>query len=203
MENDQSFITLQSNSELEPEEIKIAVIGNTSVGKSALIHRFLYDKFITGSDPTIEENFVSSRVINTILCKLSILDTGDQEKHQKKLDSWIHSSNAFILVYSIDDQSTYDKIIEKHDYIKKAKQNETYSIVIIGNKCDLVAKRKINEIEAQAYCAAIKVPFLEASALDKTNVNEAFLFVSNEYIIKKSRRHLPKRECRDICCIAF
>lgn len=202
MDNKQSFKTFQpSTSIIESEEkkIKIAVIGNSSVGKTALVHRFLYDDITTITKPKTENNFTTAKVINTVSCILEIIDTSGGET---TLDSLIDSSNAFILVYSIDTKSTYDNVIEKHNYIKLRKQSEKYSVIIIGNKCDLNNQRVVSEIEAQAYCAAIKVPFLEVSALDKTNVNEAFLFIASDTINKKSREQM-KSEYKDPCCISF
>ena len=60
------------------------------------------------------------------------------------LDTWIEFGNCYLLVYAIDDLDSFKQIKHKYDRICQVKNNEKFSVVIVGNKCDLSdSKRKI------------------------------------------------------------
>ena len=156
----------------EVVDLKIAVLGKSLVGKSALTYRFINDKFPTEHDTTIEDQYCIPTQIDGIECKLEILDTAGQDDYQSMLDTWINSADGFILVYSIDDKGTTG-----------------YAILIAGNKCDLEDKRKVSRDEAENYCNGLKVDFLETSALQKINVKECFLCVAKNLLKIKCPEH--------------
>ena len=158
--------------------LKIAVLGQTLVGKSALTFRFINNKFQKEHDTTIEDAYTLSANIDDIHCQLEILDTAGQDDYQTMLDTWINSSDGFILVYSIDDKESFDSTKKRYERILKLKGEEKVSIVIAGNKCDLEDKRKVSREEAENFCASNKIIFLETSALNVINVKETFLAVA-------------------------
>ena len=83
----------------EAVDLKIAVLGKSLVGKSALTYRFINDKFPTDHDTTIEDQYSIPTQIDGIECRLEILDTAGQDDYQSMLDTWINSADGFILVY--------------------------------------------------------------------------------------------------------
>ena len=102
--------------------LKIAVLGQTLVGKSALTFRFINDKFPNEHDTTIEDSYSFTAKIDGINCQLEILDTAGQDDYQTMLDTWINSSDGFILVYSIDNKDSFEstkKKIRKNFEIKR------------------------------------------------------------------------------------
>ncbi len=124
-----------------------------------------------------------------------ILDTAGQDDYQTMLDSWIASADGFILVYSIDDKESFDVLKAKYDRIIKNKAGEKPSIIMVGNKCDLIDKRKVSQEEAEQKAKTWKINFLEVSALEKINVKETFLVVAKELLIKKAK--IDTKEKRD------
>lgn len=103
------------------------------------------------------------------------------------LDSWIASADGFILVYSIDDKESFDVLKSKFDRIVKNKSGDKPPIIIVGNKCDLVDKRKVLQEDAERISKSWNAHFLEVSALEKINVKETFLIVAKELLIKKGK----------------
>lgn len=185
----------------EELEIKMAVLGKSLVGKSALTYRFISNKFPTEHDTTIEDQYKVSKVIDSVKCRLEILDTAGQDDYQSMLDSWIAFSEGFILVYAIDDVESFDTVKRKYDRIIKTKTIDSYSVIIVGNKCDLENKRKVSKDEAQAYCKSIGVEFLEVSSLQKINVTETFLIVAQEIVKKKMKNNSKPQSF--VCCVSF
>ena len=165
--------------------IKLAVLGKSLVGKSALTFRFISDKFPTEHDTTVEDQYKTMATINDTQCELEILDTAGQDDYQTMLDTWIEFGNCFLLVYSIEDADSFKQIKFKYDRIVQLKGKEKFSVAIIGNKCDLPdSKRKVTKSEAENFAKNIGVAFLEVSALTRANVKEAFTQVVYNYLTK-------------------
>ena len=158
--------------------LKIAVLGQSMVGKSALTFRFINNKFPTEHDTTIEDSYSIPAKIDDIQCQLEILDTAGQDDYQTMLDTWINSADGFILVYSIDNRESFESTKSRYDRIIKLKADQKISVIIVGNKCDLEDKRQVSREEVEKFCKSHKINFLETSALRTINVKEAFLYVS-------------------------
>ena len=170
-----------------PINIKLAILGKTLVGKSALTYRFICDKFPTEHDTTVEDQYRINITIDDKKCDLEILDTAGQDDYQTMLDTWIDFGNCYLLVYSIDDLESFNSLKKKYERICQIKNNENFSVVIVGNKCDLPEnERKVQKTEVENYCKSICVEFMETSALNKINVKEAFTAVVHDYLIKSS-----------------
>ena len=175
------------NKENTPINIKLAILGKTLVGKSALTYRFICDKFPTEHDTTVEDQYRINITIDDKKCDLEILDTAGQDDYQTMLDTWIEFGNCYLLVYSIDDLESFNSLKKKYERICQIKNNENFSVVIVGNKCDLPeSERKVQKTEVENYCKSISVEFMETSALNKINVKEAFTAVVHDYLIKSS-----------------
>ena len=83
----------------------------------------------------------------------------------------------------------------------KNKAEETFSIIIVGNKCDLEDKRKVSLEEGQSYAKEKGVDFMEVSALKTINVKETFITLAHNLLNKKIK---PKKAVSgDKCCIIF
>ena len=158
--------------------LKIAVLGQSMVGKSALTFRFINNKFPTEHDTTIEDAYSIPAKIDDIQCQLEILDTAGQDDYQTMLDTWINSVEGFILVYSIDNKESFESTKTRYERILKLKADQKVSIIIVGNKCDLEENRQVSREEVENFCHKNKINFLEASALKTINIKETFLYVS-------------------------
>ena len=184
--------------------LKIAVLGQSMVGKSALTFRFINNKFPTEHDTTIEDSYSIPAKIDDIQCQLEILDTAGQDDYQTMLDTWINSADGFILVYSIDNKESFESTKTRYDRIIRLKEGQKVSIIVVGNKCDLEDKRQVSKEEVEKYCNEMNISFLEASALNTINVKESFLTVSRgllqinfpEKYNKKGDGNSENKRCR-------
>ena len=178
--------------------IKLAVLGKSLVGKSALTYRFISDKFPTEHDTTVEDQYKINITVDDIDIELEILDTAGQDDYQTMLDTWIEFGNCFLLVYAIDDQDSFTQIKNKYNRICKLKNNEKFSVVIVGNKCDLPeSDRKVTKNEAENYGKNYGITAMEVSALKRINVREAFMQVVHDYLSKTQEGNVrTKSGCR-------
>ena len=176
--------------------IKLAVLGKTLVGKSALTYRFISDKFPTEHDTTVEDTYKTTVTVNGTPCELEIIDTAGQDDYQTVLDTWIDFGNCFLLVYSIEEVDSFEQIKFKYERIQQLKNKEKVSIVIVGNKCDLPdSQRKVSKDEGQNLANNLGVSFMEVSALTRVNVREAFMKVVHNYLTKIHK----ERDKNDAC----
>ena len=104
-----------------PINVKLAILGKTLVGKSALTYRFICDKFPTEHDTTVEDQYRINITIDDKKCDLEILDTAGQDDYQTMLDTWIEFGNCYLLVYSIDDIESFKQLKIKYDRICQIK----------------------------------------------------------------------------------
>ena len=176
------------DSEQTAASIKLVVLGKSLVGKSALTYRFICDKFPEEHDTTVEDQYKTVISINGVAYELEVLDTAGQDDYQTMLDTWIDYGNCFLLVYSIDEKDSFKQVKFKYDRICQVKNNEKFSVLIVGNKCDLPdSSRKVSKDEIDIYAKSVGVNYLEVSALKRINVKEAFLKVVENYLSKKDK----------------
>ena len=181
--------------------VKLVVLGKSLVGKSALTYRFISDKFPTEHDTTVEDQYKVNLTIEEINCELEILDTAGQDDYQTMMDTWIEFGNCYLIVYSIDDEESFNQVKFKYERICQIKNNEQFSVLIVGNKCDLSdSERKVKTEEVENFCRSNGIEYLEASALKKVNVKEAFTQVVHDYLIKTK---INNKEKGGISCPCF
>ncbi len=93
------------------------------------------------------------------------MDTAGQDDYQTMLDSWISYADGFLLIYSIDDKESIEAVKGKYERIIKNKRGQNPQIIVVGNKCDLVDKRKVDKAQVEQMCKEWGIKCLEASAL--------------------------------------
>ena len=181
MSNEES--DLQSVSDQYDIKLKIIILGESMVGKTCLITRYTNDKFggrylctvgIDFQKKTIEKN--NKKIL------LQIWDTAGQERFRNVTKNYFNNSQGFVLAYDINNRETFEKVEYWIEEIK-AKADENIKCILIGTKCDL-DKREVNEEEGIELGEKYGFKFLETSAKENININEAFDTLVSE-IIKK------------------
>jgi GTPase SAR1 family protein len=115
------------------------------------------------------------------------------------LDSWISYADGFLLIYAIDDKESFEATRHRYDRIVKSKEEKPV-IILIGNKCDLVDKRKVERSEGEEFAKSKGIKFMEVSALEKINVKDAFLAVASELLYKQLNLNIHEdRKIRKRC----
>lgn len=161
------------------------------------------DKFPEFHDTTIEDQYKITTNVNGIECNVQILDTAGQEDYITMMDSWISFADGYILVFSVDDEYSFEVIKDRIEKIMVLKFNEFKAkppIVIVGNKCDLDEDRKVNYDEAYGFSKDLGVEYIECSALNKINVKEAFVKLFSKMITKTKEEKSEISERKKCFC---
>jgi len=153
---------------------KFIVIGDTAVGKSCLLHRFIDNKFKKESTHTIGVEFGSKIVeVGGRNVKLQIWDTAGQERFRSVTRSYYRGAAGAILVYDTSNRETYNHV---SSWLSDARSlaNKDIAIVLVGNKTDL-PNREVTFLEASRYAQENDLMFLESSTMTGEGVEEVFL----------------------------
>lgn len=116
---------------------KVVVMGAAKVGKTSLISQFLYGTFSEKYKRTIEEMHHAEFSVTGVHLTLDILDTSGSYEFPAMRALSISSADAFILVYSVVDASTFEDVRLIRDQIIETKGTTEVPIVVVGNKFDL------------------------------------------------------------------
>lgn len=118
--------------------LTIAVFGDKKVGKTALIRRFIGQSFSRQHNPTVEDYYEEDIIRGTHRCRqLKILDTTGSYDFPVMRQIAISKSEAFILVYSLDDSKSFEKVKWHRQEILKYKKHTKVPILVVCNKTDL------------------------------------------------------------------
>ena len=170
------------------EKIKLMVIGETRVGKTALIKKYTKNVFGGTYLTTVGIDF-QEKIINVEekSVKLQIWDTAGQERFRNIAKSYFHTSDGFLLVYDISCKDSFEKLNFWYEQIKLNAPENT-KCVVAGNKCDLEEKRQVNKNEGENFAKTYNIDFYETSAKDGINVDVVFQTLASEIMkdIKKN-----------------
>uniref|UniRef100_W8APQ0 Ras-like protein 2 n=1 Tax=Ceratitis capitata TaxID=7213 RepID=W8APQ0_CERCA len=153
---------------------KLVIVGGGGVGKSALTIQFIQSYFVTDYDPTIEDSYTKQCVIDDVPAKLDILDTAGQEEFSAMREQYMRSGEGFLLVYALNDHSSFDEIPKFQKQILRVKDRDEFPMLMVGNKCDLEQHRQVSLDEAQTVSRNLMIPYIECSAKLRVNVDQAF-----------------------------
>lgn len=159
---------------------KLLLIGDSGVGKSCLLLRFADDSYIESYISTIGVDFK----IRTVeqdgkVIKLQIWDTAGQERFRTITSSYYRGAHGIIIVYDVTDEESFKHVKDWLAEINKFATNNVNKL-LVGNKCDLAAKKVVSYETAKAYADELGIPLLETSAKDATNVEQAFMTMTSE-----------------------
>ncbi|XP_042483396.1 ras-related protein RABD1-like isoform X1 [Macadamia integrifolia] len=179
---------------------KLLLIGDSSVGKSCLLLRFADDSYVDSYISTIGVDFLGTFLFRFLLqkirtveqdgktIKLQIWDTAGQERFRTITSSYYRGAHGIIIVYDVTEMESFNNVKQWLNEIDRY-ANDSVCKLLVGNKCDLVDEKVVDTQTAKAFADELGIPFLETSAKDAINVEQAFLTMAAE--IKKRVGNQP------------
>ncbi|KAM6373666.1 ras-related protein Rab-5A isoform 1-T6 [Alca torda] len=170
-------------------QFKLVLLGESAVGKSSLVLRFVKGQFHEFQESTIGAAFLTQTVcLDDTTVKFEIWDTAGQERYHSLAPMYYRGAQAAIVVYDITNEESFARA---KNWVKELQRQASPNIVIAlaGNKADLANKRAVDFQEAQAYADDNSLLFMETSAKTSMNVNEIFMAI--------------ECRCLKLCCVNF
>ncbi|KAI6203697.1 Ras domain containing protein [Aphelenchoides besseyi] len=154
--------------------LKILIVGESGVGKSSLMLRFVDDTFDEEMAATIGVDFrVTTMNIDGNVVKLAIWDTAGQERFRTLTPSYYRGGQGIVCVYDVTNRTTFDRlehwILEVETYCTKSDAMK----ILVGNKID-APNREVTFEEGMQFARRHKMLFIEASAKTREGVQVAF-----------------------------
>eukprot|EP01094_Clydonella_sp_ATCC50884_P009773 TRINITY_DN192_c0_g1_i5.p2 TRINITY_DN192_c0_g1~~TRINITY_DN192_c0_g1_i5.p2 ORF type:complete len:223 (+),score=89.78 TRINITY_DN192_c0_g1_i5:55-669(+) len=159
---------------------KLLLIGDSGVGKSCLLLRFADDTYTESYISTIGVDFkIRTIELDGKTIKLQIWDTAGQERFRTITSSYYRGAHGIIVVYDVTDQVSFNNVKQWLQEIDRY-ACESVNKLLVGNKSDLSTKKVVDYNTAKELADGLSIPFLETSAKNATNVEQAFLTMAGE-----------------------
>lgn len=176
--------------------MKVVLIGDSGVGKTNCLSRFCRNEFQTNSKPTIGVEFATKQLtIDGDLVKCQIWDTAGQERYRAITNAYYRGAVGALLVYDVTRQKTFESITR---WLTELREHASPDMVVmlVGNKTDLKDQREVGVEQGQEIAQREGLLFIETSALDGSNVEQAFSRVATEIhtIVRKKRLESQQQE---------
>ena len=157
-------------------QVKTVLLGESGVGKSCIILRYINGIFSSTHSSTILSTFSSKKIKfdeNTLIT-LNIWDTAGQEKFRAITKINYQDAAVIILVFDLTNKTSFNVI--KDYWYPQVKENapENVILVLVAAKCDLEDRYEVDLNEAENYAKEIDAIFKKTSALDNIGINELF-----------------------------
>ncbi|KAH6829123.1 RAB GTPase-like protein A1E [Perilla frutescens var. hirtella] len=169
---------------------KVVLIGDSGVGKSNLLARFTRNEFSQDSKSTIGVEFATRSIrVHDKVVKAQIWDTAGQERYRAITNAYYRGAVGALLVYDVTRQSTYENA---RRWLKELQSHTDCNIVImlVGNKADLGHLLAVPTQQARDFAEREKLFFIQTSALEALNVDQAFTQVLTQIHQVVSRKAL-------------
>ena len=167
----------------EIPDCKVTLIGDSGVGKSSIIGRYVTGIFMENDSSTAGANFTQKTFEKDgKKVRLNIWDTAGQERYRALGQNFYKDSYIICIVYDVTSKQSFKNIKEMwHPDVLK--YGEKYHIIsIVGNKCDKYEMEEVTEEEAQSYAEEIKAKFFLVSALNGNGIDRMFQTLAEEFL---------------------
>ena len=166
--------------------IKIIMVGSINVGKTSLVTKYATGKKPMRKDSTKNASYVNKiKTVNGIKFEIKLWDTAGQEKYKSLTKLFIKDAKIAILVYSIDDEESFNDL---DDWLKliKSVNDDTVIYGVAGNKSDLSSDQIIPDEKGEEYAKSIGAEWRSTSAVTEGRgidnfINDLFLKYYNTY----------------------
>ena len=153
---------------------KILLLGDSTVGKTSFMIRYLDDTF----EDTLFTMGIDSRykdlVRNNKKIFLRIYDTAGQERFRSIVKNYYKGADGILLMYDVTKLESFNSIKRWVEGIKENIKMEELGLIIVGNKCDLKKEKIITDEMKKELENSLNIKIIEGSAKEKINVNESF-----------------------------
>ena len=172
--------------------LKILILGDSSVGKTTLLLKYVDGYFPTIYVATIGVEFKVKKInVNGIDLNLQIWDTAGQERFRGVTRNFMKGADGIIYAYDITKKSSFDSL--KNWIIQSEESTVGFKKIIIGNKTDLESERVVSKEAFQKFCQNKNIQGMEVSAKNGNNVDKCFELIAKLIIEGKTKEQLIEK----------
>ena len=167
---------------MEPEKkyiLKVILLGDSSVGKTSLLNKYIKNEFALQYKATIGADFLTKQTQrNKDIINLQIWDTAGSERYHSIGAGFYRNSETCVLVFDLTNIESFKNVETwRKEFLKglNPPEEDKFPFVLFGNKSDMTGEIKISEEDIKAYCLQhYDMPYFALSAKNGDNVEEGF-----------------------------
>jgi small GTP-binding protein len=161
-------------------------LGDSGVGKSCIILRYIENNFSTNLMNSIGVDFKLKNIeLDNKKIKLQIWDTAGQERFRTITTSYYKGAHAILIVFDITDRESFEHVRNwMADIDKFAKEGVLR--ILVGNKCDLENSRQVRKEEGNEIANKYGIKYIETSAKDTINIEDLFISTAKHLLSKQA-----------------
>ncbi|KAI3382284.1 hypothetical protein SNEBB_011378 [Seison nebaliae] len=173
--------------------LKVGFLGNSGVGKTAIINQFVFGRFLGNWPPTVNVDCCEvTKIINGFEVFLELWDTAGMERFSSLIRNYLRLMNWCILVCDLNDWYSVTQLQAWKDFFEDSCTNASYQFVVLANKHDNVVNRETvtaNRTILQKWCRSNAIVLFETSAKENFNIDTAFTYLMKESCSDKRLCH--------------
>mmetsp|Transcript_30024 Transcript_30024/g.82397 ORF Transcript_30024/g.82397 Transcript_30024/m.82397 type:complete len:589 (+) Transcript_30024:89-1855(+) len=176
-------------------KFKLVTVGDSGVGKSCLLTRFVQDFYSDFHVSTIGVDFKTViTMVKGRLVKLQLWDTAGQERFSVVTGNYYRNSDGFVFVYDATNRASFDHVEQWLGQVQQHHECGPTTIkILVGNKSDMTGELVVTEEEGRAKAESMGAFFIATSAKTAANVDMAFLTAAQNLVEnRKKQRQQPK-----------
>ena len=163
---------------------KLIIVGDSNVGKTNIMSKYIHNQFNYTSKATIGVEFGTKIVkIDNKKIKAQIWDTAGQERYKSITSAYYKGAKGALIVYDITNKYTFESV-DKWVQDLNSFGDKNLTLLLVGNKSDLEDKRQITKEEGEEKAKSFNLGFIETSACSGDNIDQAFDIMLKE-VLKK------------------
>ncbi|CAE6465137.1 unnamed protein product [Rhizoctonia solani] len=196
------------------DQWRVTALGDGAVGKTSIAVQFTLHSFTGKSailqcwhddanaallicpspeayDPTIEDAYRKQTMVDGSVCHIEIVDTAGQEEYSTLRDQWVREGQGFILVYSITERRSFERMETFRQALLRAKSRQPPLFILVGNKCDQTYERQVLKQEGENLAQQWGCEFIETSARTGQNIEKLFVHLIRSLRMVRDGAELP------------
>ena len=166
----------------DSKTIKVMILGDSGVGKSSILERYVNRSFTGTYKVTLGSNFFTvEREVNNKRVLLQLWDTAGQEKYRSLSVLYYRGSDACIFVFDLCNRESFENLnewVKLFFYHIPEEEHKSFPIILMGNKMDMI-DQKVREDEIEEWCKANNnIKFYKTSAKTGMGLDDAFMYIA-------------------------
>ena len=181
------------------ETIKVVLIGESGVGKTSIIQRYVNDVYDPNQILSSSAQFITKTIElnDEQSIKFDVWDTAGQEKFRALAKIFYKDAKAIVLVYDITNRISFEQL--QNYWFKEIEENSLSDaiLVIVGNKSDLYENEQVSDKEGQKFADEKNAIFKRTSALSNRNIDSLFKDIAKKYFDPKYDYQAEDRKIKE------
>ena len=179
-------------------KLKIILIGDSGVGKTSLLSRYMGEEFVANKKCTLNAQFKikSIKIDDSTSAQITIWDTCGQEKFRSMTSQYFKEAHGIILMFDVCDKRSFADLDIWLKEIKAKAEKDDVSIILVGNKIDLKF-RNISYEDAKNFANNKDLNYYETSSKEGTNIESPFENITKDIIEKMNRKNQFENEVKE------